>query len=116
MAVVRLAVKPATAMAGWDPMTPDSSGSSAPYRIYNVGNNNPVSLGDFIETIEKALGIEAIKTYLPMQQGDVKSTFANIDALVNEIGYQPNTSLKFGIDRFVEWYLQYYGGVDGITE
>ena len=115
-AVVRLAVKPATAMAGWDPMTPDSSGSSAPYRIYNVGNNNPVSLGDFIETIEKALGIEAIKTYLPMQQGDVKSTFANIDALVNEIGYQPNTSLKFGIDRFVEWYLQYYGGVDGITE
>ena len=115
-AVVRLTVKPATAMEGWNPMTPDSSGSSAPYRIYNVGNNNPVSLGDFIETIEKALGIEAIKTYLPMQQGDVKSTFANIDALVNEIDYQPKTSLKFGIDRFIEWYLQYYGGADGMNE
>lgn len=108
-AVVRLAVKPATAMEGWNSLAPDSSGSSAPYRIYNIGNNNPVSLGDFIDTIEKALGMEAIKNYLPMQQGDVKSTYADIDALVKEVDYQPKTPLKFGIERFVKWYLKYYG-------
>lgn len=108
-AVVRLTLKPATAMQGWDSLAPDASGSSAPYRIYNIGNNNPVSLGDFIATIEAALGVEAIKNYLPMQQGDVISTYADIDALVKEVDYQPKTSLKFGIERFVEWYLPYFG-------
>jgi UDP-glucuronate 4-epimerase len=73
----------------WNPLIPDSSESSTPYRIYNIGNNNPVSLVDFIATIEKSLGMEAKKTHLPMQNGDVKSTFADIDALVTEIDYQP---------------------------
>lgn len=108
-AIVRLSSRPAAPMPGWNPLMPDSSGSSAPYRIYNIGNNNPVSLRDFISTIEKSLGVKAKRRNFPMQDGDVKSTFADVDALISEISYQPKTPLESGIGNFVDWYLRYYG-------
>jgi UDP-glucuronate 4-epimerase len=78
------------------------------YRLYNIGNNQPVTLGAFIETIENALEIEAIKDYLPMQAGDVNTTYANIENLIHDFNYQPTTNLKEGIAHFVEWYKKYY--------
>lgn len=84
------------------------SDSWAPYKIYNIGNNNPVQLGKFIEIIEKHLGMEAKKEYLPMQDGDVVQTFADISDLSKETGYQPTTDLDEGIKKFVEWYKAYY--------
>jgi UDP-glucuronate 4-epimerase len=81
---------------------------SIPYFIYNIGNGNPVKLMDFIETMENALNIEAIKEFLPMQPGDVLKTFADVNALKNDFGYAPNTSLKKGIGEFVKWFIEYY--------
>ncbi len=78
------------------------------YKIFNIGNNDSVKLTDFIETLEKELNIEAKKEYLPMQPGDVKKTWANVDDLVNEYNYEPNTSISVGIKRFVEWFKAYY--------
>lgn len=82
------------------------SGTKAPYKLYNIGNNSPVNLGAFIEAIEKFCGRKAIKNYLPMQPGDVPVTFADIDELTDEIGFQPNTSIDEGMRKFVEWYRQ----------
>ncbi len=82
--------------------------SSLPYKIYNIGNSSPVKLMDFIQTIEKTLGIEAIKTYLPMQPGDVYKTFADVSELTNDIGYSPNTPLSVGINSFIDWYKKFY--------
>ena len=76
-----------------------------PYKLYNIGNNNPVMLNDFISAIEKSCGKKAKKNFLPMQPGDVISTYADIDDLVNEIGFRPSTSITSGIDKFVNWYL-----------
>ena len=81
---------------------------SIPYFIYNIGNGNPVKLMDFIETMENALNTEAIKEFLPMQPGDVLKTFADVNALKNDFGYAPNTSLKKGIGEFVKWFIEYY--------
>ena len=81
------------------------SASKPPYRLYNIGNNNPVTLGDFIAAIEGACGSKAKKNFLPMQPGDVPTTFADIDDLVNEVGFKPSTSITSGIDKFVNWYL-----------
>jgi UDP-glucuronate 4-epimerase len=81
------------------------SASKPPYRLYNIGNNNPVALGDFIAAIEGACGSKAKKNFLPMQPGDVPTTFADIDDLVNEVGFKPSTSITSGIDKFVNWYL-----------
>ena len=106
--ITKLCLKPAVKMKNWNSSIPDPSGSSAPYSIYNIGNNNPVSLEEFINTIEESLKIKAKKNYLPIQKGDVKSTFADINALSMEIDYQPTTSLKYGLDKFVKWYLEYY--------
>lgn len=78
------------------------------YKIFNIGNNDSVKLTDFIEAIEKELNIEAKKEYLPMQPGDVKKTWANVDDLVSEYNYEPNTSISVGIKRFVEWFKAYY--------
>ena len=86
---------------------PDPSCSYAPFRVYNIGNHEPVELMAFIQTIESALGIEAKKNFLPMQNGDVVATYANIDALKNAVGFQPNTALSDGIVRWVEWYKAY---------
>ncbi len=89
--------------------SPIPATSSAPYRLYNIGNNNPVALMDFIAAIEKALGREAKKVFLPMQPGDVPKTFANVDDLVRDVGFKPSTPLTEGIARFVAWYRSYYG-------
>jgi UDP-glucuronate 4-epimerase len=82
--------------------------SNARYRIYNIGNNNPVKLADFIEAIETALGQSAQKRFLPMQPGDVPCTFADIDDLTQDIGFKPTTNIQTGIQRFIDWYLNYY--------
>uniref|UniRef100_UPI0040487E7B NAD-dependent epimerase n=1 Tax=Shewanella sp. TaxID=50422 RepID=UPI0040487E7B len=86
---------------------PDPSCSYAPFRVYNIGNHEPVELMTFIQTIESALGIEAKKNFLPMQNGDVVATYADIDALKNAAGFQPNTALTDGISRWVDWYKAY---------
>lgn len=92
----------------WNAQSSDSSSSSAPYRIYNIGNNNPVELGQMISTIENVLGKTAQKTFLEMQPGDVPATYADVESLVQNVGFQPNTPIEVGISRFVEWYRNYY--------
>jgi len=82
--------------------------STAPYRIYNIGNNAPVKLMNFINTLEKAIGKEAKKNFLPMQDGDVQSTYADVSDLINDFGYKPNTILENGIKKFVKWYKEFY--------
>jgi UDP-glucuronate 4-epimerase len=83
--------------------------STAPYRIYNIGNNSPVQLLDFIKTLEQAIGKEATKNFMNMQDGDVVSTYADVSDLINDFGYKPDTSLEVGIERFVKWYKKFYG-------
>jgi UDP-glucuronate 4-epimerase len=92
----------------WNSDKPDPGTSIVAYRLYNIGNNNPVALMEFIDTIENVLGKKAKKEFLPMQPGDVPSTFADIEDLVSDIGFKPNTPIKAGIQKFVEWYIQYY--------
>jgi UDP-glucuronate 4-epimerase len=92
----------------WSGQTPDPSTSTAPYRIYNIGNNQPVKLERFIEVIEQALGMQAKKNYLPMQMGDVAETYADIDALSQAVGFRPGTPIETGVQRFVDWYREYY--------
>ena len=93
----------------WSGDCPDPGTSYAPYRIYNIGNNNPVELMAFIETIEKCLGKEARKNLLPIQAGDVPATYADVDDLMRDVGFKPATSIEEGIGRFVAWYREYYG-------
>ncbi|RPJ09217.1 MAG: NAD-dependent epimerase [Spirochaetaceae bacterium] len=93
----------------WSGKKPDPSSSCAPYKIYNIGNSNPVKLMDFISALENALGESAIKNFLPMQAGDVKATWADTNDLEKELGYKPKTSIKTGIDNFVSWYRAFYG-------
>jgi len=92
----------------WNSNAPDPASSSAPYRLFNIGNNQPVSLLDFIECIEKALGKKARKNMLPLQPGDVQKTFAEIDDLTNAVGFKPATGIEEGIKKFVSWYRHYY--------
>jgi UDP-glucuronate 4-epimerase len=105
--VVRVTDKTATPNPEWDSANPDPGTSSAPYRLYNIGNNNPVMLLDYIAAIEKALGKQAQMEMLPMQPGDVAATCANIDALENAIGYRPDTPVDVGVKNFVDWYQEY---------
>ena len=106
--IVRLIKSPAKPNQDWSGDNPDPATSFAPYKIYNIGNNNPVELAYFIDTIEKCVGKEAIKNYMPLQEGDVPRTYANVDDLMNDVGYKPNTSLEYGIGQFVDWYKAYY--------
>ncbi len=106
--VIRVIDKPAQANPNWTGDNPDPASSQAPYRIYNIGNNNPVHLLTFIETLEKCLGKEAIKNLLPLQPGDVPDTYADVSDLVNDLGYKPATLLENGIANFVEWYKDFY--------
>ena len=99
----------ATPNPDWASERPDPGTSSAPYRIYNIGNNSPVELMHFIETLEKELGKQAEKNFLPLQPGDVAKTYADIDDLREAMGFSPATSIEDGIARFVEWYRGYYG-------
>lgn len=107
--VVRVLDKPARANADWASESPDPGTSQAPYRLYNIGNNNPVNLLSFIETLEKCLDKKAIKNLLPLQPGDVPDTYADVSDLVNDLGYKPGTLLETGIKNFVEWYKIFYG-------
>ncbi len=106
--VVRVMQKPAAADPAWDSNSPDPAGSNAPYRLYNIGNNNPVALGYFIEVLEDCLGRKAQKNMLPLQAGDLLSTRADISELVCDVGFSPVTPIEIGIARFVEWYREYY--------
>jgi UDP-glucuronate 4-epimerase len=94
---------------GFNPETPDPSTSSAPWRLYNIGNGSPVQLMDFIGLIEETLGRKAKLELLPMQPGDVPDTCADVTALKNDVGYAPSTPVEVGVPRFVEWYREYYG-------
>lgn len=93
----------------WDGNAPDPGTSYAQYKIYNIGNNSPVNLMDFISAIEEKLGIEAKKDFMPLQAGDVPATYANVDDLYRDIDFKPKTSIKDGVGKFVDWYLDYYG-------
>ena len=87
---------------------PQPENSSVPYKIYNIGNNQPRELGHFIEVLENCIGKTAIKEFLPMQPGDVPTTYADVDELIKDVGFQPNTSLETGLQKFVRWYRDYY--------
>jgi len=107
--VYRVMLKTPEADAAWNAADPDPATSRAPYRVFNIGNNKPVPLLYFIDLLEKHLGKQAKKNLLPFQKGDVKETFADIDALTNYTGFTPTTSVETGIARFVAWYRGYYG-------
>ena len=106
--VDRTSEKIASPDPDWNSSAPNPSTSAAPYRIYNIGNNDPVELSAFIETIEQAIGIQAKKNLMPMQAGDVPATFADINALEDAVGFCPSTSISVGIQKFVDWYRDYY--------
>lgn len=106
--VIRVLDRPAEGDAEWSGDAPDSATSRAPYRLYNIGNNQPVELMHYIQTLEKCLGIEAEKEMLPLQPGDVPDTFADVSDLVTDLGYKPATSVEDGVARFVDWYRDYY--------
>jgi len=105
--VIRVLDRPAKPNSHWSGDAPDSATSQAPWRIYNIGNNSPVDLLDYISAIEKALGIKAKKELLPLQPGDVPDTFANVDDLVKEFGYKPSMNVKQGVKNFVNWFKEY---------
>lgn len=102
--VTKVVDKPAQANPDWASDNPDPGTSTAPYRVYNIGNNTPVHLLDFIGALEDAIGKKAIKNFLPMQPGDVPDTYADVSDLIAEFDYKPNTPLKEGVKAFVEWY------------
>ncbi len=106
--IIKLIDKAPTANKEWDESKDDLSTSFAPYKIYNIGNNNPVPLMRFINALEAALGKEAEKIYLDMQPGDVLRTYADVSDLERDIGFKPSTSIEDGLKRFVEWYKEYY--------
>jgi UDP-glucuronate 4-epimerase len=107
--VVRLIDKVPEPDHGWNGDDPDSATSYAPYRLYNIGNNNPVELMKFIEVLEDCLGRKAEKNLLPIQPGDVPATYADVDDLIKDVGFKPSTTIEEGIKKFVEWYREYYG-------
>jgi len=93
----------------WNSNAPDPATSAAPFRLYNIGNNQPVQLLRYIEVIEECLGRKAVKNLLPLQPGDVPETFADIDDLVRDVGYRPATPIEVGVRKFVDWFCDYYG-------
>ncbi|MCG8370670.1 MAG: NAD-dependent epimerase [Proteobacteria bacterium] len=106
--VIRTSDNTATPNEDWDPANPDPGTSRAPYRLYNIGNQQPVELMDYIGAIEKCLGREAEKNLLPMQPGDVPDTWADTEDLAADVGYRPNTPIEEGVRHFVDWYLGFY--------
>jgi UDP-glucuronate 4-epimerase len=107
--VARVLARPARPDPGWCGDRPDPGSSYAPYRLYNIGNNQPVTLGEFIETIESAVGKKARKIFCDLQPGDVVATYADVDDLARDVGFSPATPLRKGIEAFVAWYREYYG-------
>ena len=106
--IVKVIEKPATPDSSWSGRNPMIASSSAPYRIFNIGNNHPVELLDYISAIEEALGKKGIKNMMPMQPGDVKASHADIEDLINEFGWYPTTDYRIGIRNFVDWFKEYY--------
>ena len=106
--VIRVLDKPAAPNPNWSGDNPDSGTSSAPWRVYNIGNNSPVELLDYIGAIEEALGIKAAKELLPLQPGDVPDTYADVDDLVKEFNYKPSMSVNQGVSNFIQWYKKYH--------
>lgn len=106
--VAKVLDRPAQSNPSWSSENPDPGTSTAPYRVYNIGNNNPVHLLDFIQALEDAIGKKATKNLLPMQPGDVPDTYADVSDLASEFGYKPATSIKDGVTAFVKWYKGYY--------
>jgi UDP-glucuronate 4-epimerase len=106
--VIRTSDHVASPNSAWNSDAPDPGTSKAPWRVYNIGNNNPVELLHLIGTIEQALGRTAEKRMLPLQPGDVPATYADVEALVEDVGFKPATSIEDGVARFVTWYREYY--------
>jgi UDP-glucuronate 4-epimerase len=105
--IIRVLDKPAQPNQDWQSDKPDSGSSNAPWRVYNIGSNNPVELNTYVAELEKALGKKAQKELLPLQPGDVPDTFADVDALVNDFDYKPTTKVAQGIAKFAEWFKEY---------
>lgn len=106
--VMRVIDNPAKADKSWNGKTGQASTSSAPYKIYNIGNNNPIKLMDFITAIENRLGKKIEKNMMPIQAGDVPATYADVNDLVEDLNYKPSTSIQEGIDKFIDWYLEFF--------
>lgn len=106
--ILRVMKKTPQPNPNWDKENPDAGSSYAPYKLYNIGNNNPVGLMEFIDILEKKLGKKAVRNMLPMQAGDVPVTCADINEISKDVGFRPTTSLEEGIDKFVTWYRSYY--------
>jgi len=106
--VIRVLDRPAFSDDRWSSDSPDPSSSADPWRVYNIGNNDPIRLLDYISALEGALGLEAIKEFLPLQAGDVPNNQANVDNLANQFGYKPSTKVRDGIGNFVDWYRDYF--------
>ncbi len=106
--VIRVLDQAATPNPAWSSDAPDPATSLAPYRLYNIGSHRPVELLRYIEVLEDCLGRKAIKNFLPLQPGDVPDTYADVDALIQDVGYQPATPIEQGVARFVAWYRDYY--------
>jgi len=106
--VIRVLDQPATSNPEWHGDQPDSGTSKAPWRVYNIGNNNPVDLMDYIEALEKVLDKTAKKKFLPLQPGDVPNTFADVKDLVDQFNYKPSTTIEEGITNFISWYREYH--------
>ena len=105
--LVRVIDQPASPNPEWNGINPDPGSSMSPWRIYNIGNNSPVELLDYIEAIEEALGLKADKELLPLQPGDVPDTYADVNDLVRDLDYKPSVSIKEGVKNFVDWYKKY---------
>jgi UDP-glucuronate 4-epimerase len=108
--IIRILDRPAFSNPEWKSDSPDPGTSVAPWRVYNIGNSAPVELMDYIAALEKALGKNAQMELLPLQTGDVPDTWANVDDLVDQFGYRPSITVEKGIERFVDWYLDYFNG------
>ena len=107
-AVIRITDNPAESNSLWNGVLPDPATSNAPWRIYNIGNDNPTKLMDYVSALEDALGINAIIEMLPLQAGDVPETHADVSDLISQFGFKPVTNVKDGITKFVDWYKDYY--------
>lgn len=107
--IFRVINKPAKSNPDWKGTTPDPGSSKAPYKIYNIGNNDPVRLLDFIKAIENKLSKKAVKNMMPLQPGDVPASHADVTDLIEDLGYKPNIPFQEGINKFIDWYLEFYG-------
>jgi UDP-glucuronate 4-epimerase len=105
---VRLANRPPKGNTGYSTESPDPGSSSAPWRVYNIGNNNPVELLEVVRLLEEAIGKKAKRELLPMQSGDVPATFADVDDLMRDVDFRPSTPIAEGIAKFIEWYRSYH--------